>query len=783
MESLRRFSAGHPFTSLVIFILPWLYLGIFELALPLALLLLLLQRSRWGKFLGFLRRDVLLAACIFFVLWSARTLWEATRVAPPGCWGKASVLGYVEREASIDAQGRSPFRLRVTSWRSVPDDETPSRIYKTDFSATVSGFHGTSPAWGQRVESQGELVSDPQKGPVWKWKKGQAAGWAILGCDLRDAWRTKLFAALDRSGPTASALAQALLLGDTDRLSSGEKTAFRQSGTSHVLALSGMHLSLLALIVSSVVRGRVSRWAGFVLVQLILAIFCWLAGPLPSLYRAWTMAFAVGVSRLIWRGDPPLESLSQSFLLTVLLWPDMASSLSLQLSAAALAGILLLSPSAERFLRPYLGRWAAGVVAVSGSAVAATSPISAGLSGGLCWIGVFWTPPMVFLTSVFLALSVAFLSLALILPFFSWESWGFALTFVRDATFAVARLGSQFSPLPVFLSFALPGVWGVGALAFFLYKGRRRPSPLPLNYDSPHELQAFLEQRGLNTLKRWGQNFLINPGARRQILAALELAPGESVWEVGPGLGALTHHLLEDNHPVTAFEIDPGFVAYLREEFGNSPAGFCLVWGDAIKTWRRVRDGLSLSPEEPPYPDFARQARKVVGNLPYNAASAIIADFLEGNFHPEVFVVTVQKEMAERMTASPGSKNYSSFSVLCQSVYKAKTILTLRPGSFHPAPEVTSCVVALKAHGKYPGLDVHRLSLLVRECFSSRRKTLRNNLAGAAETLGMDHQSLLVAVEAQGIDLGQRAETLSVETFVHLAQSLVSGKPGAIHQR
>ncbi|NNM67541.1 MAG: hypothetical protein HKM06_05995, partial [Spirochaetales bacterium] len=284
---------------MVIFILPWLYLGIHELAFPFALLLLILQRSRWSQPLGFLRRDVLLAACLFFSLWSVRTLWEASRIPPSGCWGKATVLGYVEREASIDARGRSPFLLRITSWTSFTGDETPSLVYKTDFSAVVSGFQGPSPAWGQSVEAQGELVSDPVKGPVWKWKKGRTTGWKLWGFSLRNDLRSSLFAALDRSGPTASALAQALLLGDTDRLSSGEKAAFRQSGTSHVLALSGMHLSLLALLVSAVLRGRVSRWAGFVLVQFVLAAFCWLAGPLPSLYRAWTMAFAMGVSRLV----------------------------------------------------------------------------------------------------------------------------------------------------------------------------------------------------------------------------------------------------------------------------------------------------------------------------------------------------------------------------------------------------------------------------------------------------------------------------------------------------
>jgi 16S rRNA (adenine1518-N6/adenine1519-N6)-dimethyltransferase len=273
-------------------------------------------------------------------------------------------------------------------------------------------------------------------------------------------------------------------------------------------------------------------------------------------------------------------------------------------------------------------------------------------------------------------------------------------------------------------------------------------------------LQSFLRDRGYNALKRWGQNFLINAGARRQILAALELKPGEAVWEVGPGLGALTHHLVAAGHPLTVFEIDPGYVGFLREEFGAASSGFRVVEGDVIKTWKSA-----LQP-----------GVKTVGNLPYNAASAIVADFVEGGFLPEIFVVTVQLEMAQRMTASPGNKNYSSFSVLCQSAFRLDDVVTLRPGSFYPAPEVTSRVVRLRPHGRYPGLDHRRFSLFVRECFSSRRKTLRNNLPRAATALGVDDEGLITAFAKTGIDLGLRAETLTVPQFVAVFEALSAAR-------
>ena len=108
--------------------------------------------------------------------------------------------------------------------------------------------------------------------------------------------------------------------------------------------------------------------------------------------------------------------------------------------------------------------------------------------------------------------------------------------------------------------------------------------PPLVNYDSPRELRAFLEGRGLGMRKKFGQNFLINPVARSRLLDALELSPGDAVWEIGPGLGAMTAGLLERGGRVTAFEIDPAFARILREFFAANTA-FRLVEGDVLKTW------------------------------------------------------------------------------------------------------------------------------------------------------------------------------------------------------
>lgn len=762
MNAVNHAAGEYPASLLLLVVLPWLWGGV----CGLGVVIVFAVGGLW-VFLARGRKDLWLTAVVLLAVGWWRDGWEETRRPPGVAMPLTEVLGFVEREASLNSSGEARFLLRAQRCRYTDGQRTLT--VPADFSLTVRNWRGASPPWGQKVVSQGSL-SEGKDGWLWRWQSGSFQGWALPGCAIRAKVRERIFGSLNRSGERQAGLAKALLLGATDELSPGEKQAFRQSGTSHVLALSGMHLSLLALVVSRFLRGKCPRLVMVAVVQIVLASFCWLAGPLPSLYRAWMMAAVGSWSLLTWRKAPAIEVLSLSYLLTVLLWPDMVSSLSLQLSGAALAGLLLVSPSWERAIRPYLGRWGAGTVAVSGSAVLTTAPLAGPLSGGLCWAGVLWTPPLVALTGLYMLVSLVFLVVSLMgLPGEALVAQ--LLTGIFDTTFILARAGNL-PLLPIFWAYALPVAGGVGFLAVILYKGRRRNSLVPLNYDSAAELQAYLEGRGLNALRRWGQNFLINPGARKQILNAVELAPGEAVWEIGPGLGALTHQLLAEGHPVTAFEIDPGYIEVLNEELGKAPAGLCLVWGDAIKTWRRVRDGIPLEPGAPEWPDFSQKVQRVVGNLPYNAASAILGDFLEGGFVPEVFVVTVQKEMADRMTALPGTKNYSSFSVMIQAAFSAKAVVTLRPGSFHPAPEVTSTVVQLKAHHRWPHLSGAGFSRFVRECYSSRRKTLRNNLGRVASALHVSDQQVTEAFLAEGINLSARAETLGVEQFVAVFQRL-----------
>jgi 16S rRNA (adenine1518-N6/adenine1519-N6)-dimethyltransferase len=274
-----------------------------------------------------------------------------------------------------------------------------------------------------------------------------------------------------------------------------------------------------------------------------------------------------------------------------------------------------------------------------------------------------------------------------------------------------------------------------------------------VNYDSVRELKSFLEDRGLGMRKKFGQNFLINRDVRNRMVEALAPAPGAEVWEIGPGLGAMSRALLDRGCRVRAFEIDPGFIQALKEIF-RGEEGFSLVEGDALKTWRSAGD-----------------ADLLLGNLPYNIAAVFLGGLIEGGRFFRRMVVTVQKETALRARALPGSPDYSSFSVLCASAYRVKPLMTIRGAAFYPAPHVDSqslCFERLDNAPVYPALFYP----LVRALFASRRKMIKNKVRlfiasrRGPERLGPE------ILAAAGLGGHERAEDLDLKTFEALAKNL-----------
>jgi 16S rRNA (adenine1518-N6/adenine1519-N6)-dimethyltransferase len=277
------------------------------------------------------------------------------------------------------------------------------------------------------------------------------------------------------------------------------------------------------------------------------------------------------------------------------------------------------------------------------------------------------------------------------------------------------------------------------------------------DYNSPAALKAFLDANGMAMQKKFGQNFMVNPAAREKIAGLLSAETGDEVWEIGPGLGCMTEALLEKGCKVRVFEIDRGFISMLHSFFSKeeSEGRFSIVEGDVLKTWKNQDRNTSV---------------RLFGNLPYNIAATFIADTIASGVFFDRCVFTVQKEVTDRICAAPGTKNYSSFSVLCQLSYDVSPGIELAPGNFWPRPNVSSQAVLLKRKEKLPDVDTKKFVSVVHALFSSRRKTIANNIKPLLKPQ-MQAEELF---EKAGLDKSERAENLTVENFVRLSQILSS---------
>ncbi len=282
------------------------------------------------------------------------------------------------------------------------------------------------------------------------------------------------------------------------------------------------------------------------------------------------------------------------------------------------------------------------------------------------------------------------------------------------------------------------------------------------DYNSPAELKQILDMNGFSMQKKFGQNFLINADARKRLVDSLELTENMPVWEIGPGLGSITNELLERGAKLTVFEIDRGFISLIKQFFEEYEAKdkFEIIEGDVLKTWKGQLAKVRV-------PD------RLFGNLPYNIAAAIIADTIENDVRFEKCVFTVQKEVAMRMTAKPGSEDYSSFSVLCQWAYKTSSVMDLAGGNFWPKPNVDSRSVVMIKNPDYPGCkSPQEFIKMQRALFSSRRKTVRNNLTNYLSS----NDKALEYLEKAGIDKMKRAEVLTIPEMLKLSDVIYEGK-------
>ena len=273
--------------------------------------------------------------------------------------------------------------------------------------------------------------------------------------------------------------------------------------------------------------------------------------------------------------------------------------------------------------------------------------------------------------------------------------------------------------------------------------------------------KALLERFGYRPKKRLGQNFLTDAGAAARIarLTAEGISPSARVLEIGPGTGQLTQALLEAHSDVTAIDIDADMLRILRSRPELQRAH--VVQADA----------LAFN-----YAQFAGASPwRIAGNLPYNIATPLIMPVLiEMKNGPESMVVMIQKEVADRLAARPGTRAaYGSLSVAVQYAMRVERAFTLGPGAFYPRPKIDSTVITLT---RLPSraiatADEHRFLQVVRAAFAYRRKTLANSLALA---LGVKRAAVAEALQQIGLDTEIRGEQLGLADFGRLAGALAA---------
>jgi 16S rRNA (adenine1518-N6/adenine1519-N6)-dimethyltransferase len=273
------------------------------------------------------------------------------------------------------------------------------------------------------------------------------------------------------------------------------------------------------------------------------------------------------------------------------------------------------------------------------------------------------------------------------------------------------------------------------------------------------DVRRLLREFNLQPKKGLGQNFLISEGALRRIVAAADLEPGDVVLEVGPGLGTLTRLLAQQAKRVIAVELDQRLVEILSQTLADFP-NVEIVQGDILEMEPGGPGGLSgLAPNY-----------KVVANLPYYITSAVLRYLLTAKVKPQLIVVTVQREVAQRMIASPSQMSLLSVSV--QFYGRPKIVAHIPAGAFYPVPKVNSAVVRidLDESPTVAVADVDRFFEVVRAGFGQKRKQLRNALS---QGLSLPASIVVEALRRAGVDEKRRAQTLSLEEWTRVTQEMV----------
>lgn len=278
---------------------------------------------------------------------------------------------------------------------------------------------------------------------------------------------------------------------------------------------------------------------------------------------------------------------------------------------------------------------------------------------------------------------------------------------------------------------------------------------------NPSNTKEILRKHNLNLKKSLGQNFLIDNNILDKIVATANLTKEDTVIEIGPGIGSLTQKMAEVAGKVIAVELDDRLIPVLKESL-NGYDNIEIVHGDALAVdFSTLTDG----------------SFKLVANLPYYITTPIIMRLLEEDFDVEKIVVMVQKEVGERMAASPGGKDYGILSIAVQYYSDPEVAFVVPHTVFIPQPKVESVVMDLKIReeANVDLLDEDFFFKVVKSAFHQRRKTIRNSLS-KAPYLSLSRDLIDQALEKVGIDPRRRAEKLDIEVFAQLSNALFNLK-------
>lgn len=269
----------------------------------------------------------------------------------------------------------------------------------------------------------------------------------------------------------------------------------------------------------------------------------------------------------------------------------------------------------------------------------------------------------------------------------------------------------------------------------------------------------LLERAGVRPSKRMGQNFLTDPGSLSRIAALVGEDPGDVVLEIGAGTGNLTSHLIGTDRPLVALERDRRLVGVLAERFRSEPR-VAIVAGDALSLPLRRK-----------IPD---RRVTVAGNIPYSITGEIIRILGDVEHAVTRAVLTVQKEVADRLAAHPGERPYGAFTILTLARWHVRRAHAIRASCFVPRPDVDSAVIVLDRPAQPPVKPAlyPLVRRLVTEAFQRRRKTLANGVAPFMSQLGAPDESIRAVIAAAGLDPGQRPETVALQNWVWMAQAL-----------